>query len=95
MALKLTRDQISPSLEKKIKGLEKLPRDAFTFFQAHTPVRTGNARSRTKLSQQTIVAGYSYAQALDKGASPQAPDGMSKPTRAYIQKQADALLKRK
>ena len=95
MAFKSTRDLITPSLEKKIKGLENLPKNAYTFFQAHTPIRTGNARSKTKLNKDVIVAGYSYAQALDKGASPQAPDGMSKPTLAYIQKEADALLKRK
>ena len=95
MAYKLTKDQITPSLEKKLKALDKLPQQAFVFFQAHTPVRSGNARSKTKLNKDVIVAGYGYARKLDDGYSAQAPDGMSRPTKAYIQKEADAILKRK
>ena len=95
MAFKLTKDSITPSLSKKMKELEKLPQQAFVFFQAQTPVRSGNARSRTKLNRDVIVAGYGYARKLDNGYSAQAPDGMSKPTRGYIQKEADAILKRK
>lgn len=95
MAIKKTKDSITPSLSLKAKALKGIPENAFTFFQQHTPVRTGNARSKTKLNKDVIVAGYSYAQKLDQGASKQAPDGMSKPTLAYIKKEADAVLKRK
>ena len=65
------------------------------FFKAHTPIRTGNARSRTVIKNDTIVAAYPYAQRLDNGYSSQAPDGMSRPTEAYIKKRLDAILKRK
>lgn len=92
---KLTKDSLTPSLEKKIKSLSKIPDQALTFFQSHTPVRSGNARSRTVLKNETIVAAYPYAKKLDQGASAQAPDGMSKPTRDYIQKTVDGILKRK
>lgn len=88
-------DKITPSTQAKQKQLAKIPGDAYIFFKAHTPIRTGNARSRTFLKKDTIVGAYPYAQRLDDGYSSQAPDGMSRPTEAYIKKRLDAILKRK
>jgi len=88
-------DKITPSIKAKQKQLDKVPGEAYTFFRAHTPIKTGNARSRTVLRNDTIVGAYPYAQRLDQGYSKQAPDGMSKPTEAYIKKRLDAILKRK
>jgi hypothetical protein len=89
------RDNITTSLKKKIAQLDKVPDQAFTFFKAHTPIKTGNARSRTILKKDTIVAAYPYAERLDNGSSRQAPDGMSKPTEAFVQKTTDKIMKRK
>lgn len=89
------RDNITTSIKKKIAQLDAVPAQAFTFFKAHTPIRTGNARSRTVLKKDTIVAGYAYASRLDNGYSPQAPDGMSRPTEAFVQKTTDKIMKRK
>lgn len=89
------RDNITTSIKKKIAQLDAVPAQAFTFFKAHTPIRTGNARSRTVLKKDTIVAGYAYADRLDNGYSPQAPDGMSRPTEAFVQKTTDKIMKRK
>jgi hypothetical protein len=89
------RDNITTNIKKKIAQLDAVPLQAFTFFKAHTPIKTGNARSRTVLKKDTIVAGYAYAQRLDDGYSRQAPDGMSRPTEAFVQKTTDKIMKRK
>lgn len=89
------KDQITKDLNKKIKQLDKVPKDAFTFFVAHTPIRSGNARARTTLNKDIIHAGYAYAKRLDDGYSPQAPDGMTKPTEAFIQRTVDKIIKGK
>jgi hypothetical protein len=95
ISLKVGVDKISTSVKKKIAQLDKVPAQAYTFFKAHTPIRTGNARRSTVLKQDTIVAAYAYAQQLDNGRSPQAPDGMSRPTEAFVKKTTDAIMKRK
>jgi hypothetical protein len=89
------RDKITPPINNKKKQLNLVPNDAYVFFKAHTPIRTGNARRKTILKKDTIVAAYPYAQRLDDGYSNQAPDGMSKPTEAYIKKRLDQILRKK
>lgn len=88
-------DKITPSTKAKQKQLAKVPGEAFTFFKAHTPIRSGNARRSTILQKDTIVGAYPYAQRLDNGYSPQAPDGMSKPTEAYLKRRLDSILGKK
>jgi hypothetical protein len=95
ISLKIGVDKISTSVKKKIAQLNKVPDQAYTFFRAHTPIKTGNARSRTVLKKDTIVAAYPYAQQLDDGRSRQAPDGMTRPTEAFVQKTTDKIMKRK
>ena len=62
---------------------------AYKTFKDITPIDTGYARSQTLKSNNEITANYPYAKVLDKGrhmtnrgmrGSPQAPEGMSKPT---------------
>jgi hypothetical protein len=89
------KNTITKDLQKKAAALAKVPQQAFTFFKAHTPIDTGNARSRTSLNKDTIHAAYPYAQRLDQGYSRQAPDGMSKPTEAYVQKTVDQIIRKK
>lgn len=88
-------NKINPSLKSKVKLLDAVPGQAYTFFRSHTPIRTGNARSHTYLKKDVIVAAYPYAQRLDDGYSPQAPDGMTKPTEAFVKKTVDKIMKRK
>jgi hypothetical protein len=95
ISLKIGVDKISTSVKKKIAQLDAVPAQAHTFFKAHTPIRTGNARRRTVLKKDTIVAAYPYAQPLDDGRSRQAPDGMTKPTEAFVQRTTDKIMKRK
>lgn len=60
--------------------------DTGTFFKNVTPVRSGNARSRTQTVGQKITANYAYAGRLDEGWSKQAPTGMSEPAVNYFVK---------
>jgi hypothetical protein len=68
---------------------------AFQYFESLTPVRSGNARNSTRLNHNKIEAQYQYASVLDAGrgyrsgqmrGSVQAPNGMSAPTRVYLNK---------
>jgi hypothetical protein len=95
ISLKIGTNNISTNIKKKIAQLNTVPAQAYTFFRAQTPIRTGNARSKTILRKDTIVAAYPYAQQLDDGRSRQAPDGMTKPTEAFVQRTTDKIMKRK
>jgi len=76
---------------KRINELEKaldpnnLAKEAYDYFRAETPVRSGNARSSTRLQGDEIQADYAYAQRLDAGYSRQSPRGMTAPTEKFIQ----------
>ena len=89
------KDNISPSLQRITKQIENLPKEAFTEFVKDTPVRSGNARRKTRLNGSTIVAGYNYAKKLDEGYSQQAPDGMTKPTEDFVKKRMAQILRKK
>lgn len=84
-------DKITPQLDSVQRELKQLPRQAYNYWVSVTPKRSGNARRNTRLNGNVINADYPYAGKLDKGASKQAPQGMVKPTEAYIRK----LLKQK
>ena len=86
MSAKITRtdSRIKLSLNTVQKELKTIPPKAHAFFYFKTPVKSGNARSKTKLKGDVIDANYPYAGKLDKGASKQSPDGMSRPTLKYI-----------
>ena len=88
-------DGMIRNINSKVKELNALPLKAYTFFKSHTPIKSGRARRSTRLNGDTIQAQYPYAERLDNGWSNQAPDGMSKPTEAFIQKTADRIIKRK
>jgi hypothetical protein len=78
---------IVKKLDELSKALapEQLAREAYNYFRSVTPVRSGNARSRTYLRNDEIRADYAYATKLDEGSSRQAPNGMSAPTTKFIQ----------
>jgi hypothetical protein len=71
----------------------KLTDVAYKEFYGRTPIRTGNARSKTKKQNNEIEANYPYATRLDNGYSSQAPRGMTQPTidavKEYIRKQSN------
>jgi hypothetical protein len=63
----------------------ELAKQAYPYFKQTTPIRSGAARSNTRLRNNEIEADYPYAQRLDEGWSQQAPRGMTAPTVKYIQ----------
>jgi hypothetical protein len=89
------KDNITKSLRRIEMQLVQLPKEAFKEFVKDTPVRSGNARRRTRLSGNKIIAGYNYAQKLDEGFSKQAPKGMTTPTEEFVKQRVSAILKRK
>lgn len=92
--VQITKNNITPSLKRiqnKLDGLSKL---AYNEFVKQTPVRSGNARRKTKLQKDTIVADYPYAKRLDEGYSKQSPQGMSKPTEEYIKTELDKIMRK-
>jgi len=64
VTIKLVFNKITPSINKIIKDLNDLPRDALTFWIQQTPKQSGNARNKTRLAGNTIRADYPYAQVL-------------------------------
>lgn len=60
--------------------IEKVSNFAYKEFVKNTPIRSGNARRKTRKSGNRIDADYPYAQRLEEGWSNQAPKGMTQPT---------------
>ena len=73
---------------------EPVMKEGHKFFRNKTPIRTGNARSKTHRKNLTITAKYPYAGRLDEGWSGQAPQGMSSPTEDYIDREVGAYIKK-
>lgn len=93
--VKVTKNNITPSVNKIVARFDELPRLAYEHWKSITPIRSGNARRRTRLQGRKIKANYNYAVPLDRGWSRQAPQGMSKPTEAYIKKRIARQILRK
>jgi len=74
-------------------SITKAWQETGTFFKNTTPVRTGNARSRTRTVGDRISGDYGYAGRLDDGWSKQAPQGMSDPSIEYFEKQIDNIVR--
>ena len=94
MAIRLTQDNITPSIEAIQRNLADLPQRATDYWRSITPKRTGYARSHTRRSGDSIVADYNYAKQLDEGTSRQAPRGMSKPTEQYIAQTLKTIVRK-
>ena len=77
---------INKRLNKVLATLDDrtIAKEAYKKFVEVTPVDKGNARRKTKLQGNEIVADYAYATRLEEGYSKQAPNGMSEPTIEYI-----------
>lgn len=87
-------DKMTRDLSQRIQALDQLPKQAYEYWVKITPKDSGNARRKTRLNNDTIVAAYPYAQRLDQGWSKQAEDGMSKPTEREIKKIADRIMRK-
>ena len=78
---------LTGDLAKIQQELARYPRRAVDEFRRLTPIRTGNARSRTQLRTDVIEANYAYAQSLDQGHSSQAPQGMTEPMQLWRERE--------
>ena len=81
------RSRISDRTRDLERKIDKLKSDAADYFKDVTPIRTGNARSKTRRDRDAIKANYHYATKLNEGYSRQAPKGMTEPTIEFIQDQ--------
>jgi len=89
--IQISRDTFT-DLSRRIRSeLANIPKEALPVFVANTPIRTGNARNRTSLQGNTILANYAYAGRLDQGYSRQSPQGMVKPTVDFIQQRVKKI----
>lgn len=93
--LRIVKNDMSPSLKRISDALQKLPKEAYDFFKEETPIKTGNAKRRTRLQGEVIKADYDYATELDAGKSRQAPEGMSRPTEQFITKRINDIMRKK
>lgn len=85
-----------PALNQRLARIERFARDlpqaAHREFVDQTPIRSGNARSKTDLKNNEIQANYPYSIRLEKESwSRQAPEGMSEPTIKWIRQQLRGL----
>jgi hypothetical protein len=96
MSIKFTvTENTIPAATRRIRRqLDNLPDEAYDVFYKETPIRTGNARSKTRLRGDTIDANYPYAQRLDDGYSRQSPRGMILPTMQYLRKRLRQIIGR-
>lgn len=74
------RSKIKTRLERLERDVGKIKDFAADEFRKITPIRTGNARSKTNRINAGVEAAYPYANALNDGFSRQAPQGMTAPT---------------
>jgi len=93
MTVRLEKDTISPSIKKMKVALEQLPRQAYVEWVKDTPIRSGNARRKTRLNKNTIESQYPYAQRLDEGWSKQAPKGMTDPVTKFVEAQLRKIMR--
>ncbi len=75
---------------------KSIMKQLYPYYVNKTPIRSGNARNRTKLSKitSTIKSNYGYAGPLDDGRSKQAPKGMTEPTIDYIDDQIEKEVRK-
>jgi len=59
---------------------KSIMKQLYPYYVNKTPIRSGNARNRTKLVNTTISSKYPYAGRLDEGWSAQAPSGFTNPS---------------
>lgn len=88
-------DNITKFVDNMQKELNGLPDEAYAVFVKNTPVKTGNARRKTRQKNDTIEANYPYAGRLDDGYSKKSPKGMVEPTVEHIEKRIKQIAKGK
>ena len=91
LSVDVTSDTWTPYSKQIRRQLQALPQKALKVFTDNTPIRTGNARRNTSLTNEVIRANYAYADKLDRGASRQSPQGMVKPTEQFVRNEVKRI----
>lgn len=90
--------KVKSNVAKAMAGYSNVAKEVakktYTYFKAITPERTGNAKRKTRLKDQTIEANYNYASKLDEGYSKQAPEGMTGPSIDFMEKTFNEEVKK-
>ena len=94
MTISFDMSAVSKMFDQAEKVAKTLPKEAYDYFVDSTPIRTGNARNKTRLRGNTIDANYNYAERLDNGYSRQSPKGMTGPTEKFLEKRINDLIGR-
>lgn len=94
MSIKFDMSILTQKLKKASKVASEVIKPAYRYFLVSTPIRTGYARSHTRLKDKSILAKYPYAKKLDEGYSKQAPDGMVQPTVDEINRLVQKYIKK-
>jgi len=93
--MKVDSREVKRLLEEMADLPEEVMKDAAPFMKKKTPIRSGNAQSKTNLKNKTtVLADYAYADRLDNGWSRQAPNGFTDPTIDYIDQQVGIRVRR-
>jgi hypothetical protein len=85
---------LNTKLNKVQQGLAALPQQTLDEFKKNTPIRSGNARRRTRLSGNSIEANYPYAQRLEDNWSSQTKgQGIIEPTLKWLRNRIKQLAR--
>lgn len=96
MKFRKTTNKILPHHARLMARLKPIPSKAYQYFKGVTPIKTGNARSKTTFVERTnggtIRGDYPYANRLNDGYSKQAKNGMTEPTIREIRRMVRRVL---
>tara|TARA_R110002050_G_scaffold66093_3_gene142667 strand:- start:47 stop:340 length:294 start_codon:yes stop_codon:yes gene_type:complete len=73
---------------------ELVMKETFPYYKSQTPIRSGNARNKTKRKGLTIKSDYGYAGPLDDGWSKQSPKGFTDPSIDKLEGFVENYIKR-
>jgi hypothetical protein len=95
LTLKIDNKMLLGKMKELSQVKDKTDQAIYDYFKSITPIRSGNARDHTDLVGDQIQANYPYAERLDQGYSPQAPNGMVAPTKEYAKKVVTEYIRNK
>jgi hypothetical protein len=94
--VKIDNSQLNFKIAAQTRALAALPAQGLKEFKNLTPIRSGNARSKTQLTanDRSIVGNYPYAQRLDNNWSKHTNgQGIVSPFKAWWIKQINKIAR--
>ena len=81
MGIKVNDREVREMFEELKDMPQFVMEKTYPYLKDRTPIKSGNARSKTRLEKNKSVIGsrYPYADRLDTGWSQQAPSGFTEP----------------